>query len=244
MSRAASPISVIRREASNDRPLAVQLRRCATSLAFDARGSAEGGKLASAIDTLTAYVVSLFCLAAIGCSRQAGAIQVAAAPSESQQVVTSTGAAQRGITPRVQILPVASNPWENISVQRVDLGTVQQGESVRRTFIVENRTSQPITIDRFEPSCECLSIGGVPLTIAPASETLLELRFDGSRDVRFRGTLGIEVTAFARLNTPLRFEALITIGSTRNAAEHRLFLGAGTWTARPSARLSQNCQML
>jgi hypothetical protein len=188
------------------------------TLAFDGGRFAEGEKLTSAIARLAAYVVSVFCLAAIGCSRQANAIQMAA-PSANQKAV-NTGAEQGGIIPRLQILPASEQHSNRPRVQSIDLGTIRQGERLGHAIIIENRTSELVTIDRFDSSCECLTLTGLPLTIPARGNETLNVLADASSDDGFHGDLAIDLKFFAAGDRVLHCLAYLTVRSKERAGSN------------------------
>jgi hypothetical protein len=143
---------------------------------------------------------SIFCFAvlvalsavSLGCSSQSGDPPVVAA--ELSHAVDSTLPPNE--LPRVQIISVPDKSTVNSAVRHIDFGIVHQGECLRRTLIIENRTPKPMTIDRFDASCECLKPTGLPLTIAAGSEARLDVLFDERQELEFHGNLGIDFTAF------------------------------------------------
>jgi hypothetical protein len=138
-----------------------------------------------------------------GCSKATGQSAVA---SDSSVALSERG---DGI-PRIQILPPDKTTGE-LSVQRIDLGSVGQGETLRRTIIIENRTSNPITIDRFDSSCDCLKFRAVPISIGVGANARLQASVDERNDSSFHGALRVQVTAYAAAAAALKFDVCLSI---------------------------------
>jgi hypothetical protein len=171
---------------------------------IEREGRGEGGHRQIAI-----IGAALLALSAppVGCSNQsAGARVVASELSRGADSELSTD----GI-PHIRIPPPAREFAGSSAVQSIDLGTVRQGQRVRRAIIVENRTLAPVIIDRFEASCECLTLSGLPLTIPAGNEGGLEVAADESRESEFHGALGVEVTAWSGAHRAFEFVVLVRV---------------------------------
>lgn len=160
-----------------------------------------------------------------GCSQVSG-------QSEEAAVSKGAGAVSSDDIARLQVLP-ADTTTGDMPVQRIDLGSIRQGASVSRTVIIENRTLEPVTIDRFESSCECLTLSALPLTVSPHGSAPIRVAADESREPEFHGDLAIDVSAFAAGSLLMRFQAYLSVrkdeaagsGTNSGATPH---LGAST----------------
>jgi hypothetical protein len=178
---------------------------------------------------LFAALLALFSLS-LGCSNSAGGGQSLAthpitpspAMAEGLPAVSlpNGGAGARAQSsddvPHVQILPTAQSSG-NSHVQRIDLGTVRQGECIRRTIIVENLTSEDVAIHRFESSCECLALAGVPVAIHIGANARLDLVLDSRREPDFCGNLAIIITGFGGARRLVEMEVCVVVRDRKNA---------------------------
>jgi hypothetical protein len=102
------------------------------------------------------------------------------------------------------------------AVQVVDFGRIRRGETGRLQIELINRTSRSLRIDRFETSCECLTLIGLPLTLAAFEKCTLELRLDQSHEKEFVGNLGINLGCYSgnRCVFEIRADASIVSGES------------------------------
>jgi Protein of unknown function (DUF1573) len=164
------------------------------------------------VSPVAAFHLSLLCLIALGCSKQAEAVQ-ATASSPNHQPLTGTEAGLMLVDdiPRVEILPATDRTSGGSRVKRVDLGTIRQGERIGREIVIENRTPETVTIDRVEASCECMTLNSVPLSIGAGAEARIRVVVDESRDISFRGQLAIDVDGYVGTQKALRFQAWVRV---------------------------------
>jgi len=80
-----------------------------------------------------------------------------------------------------------------ISPDRVELGTLNSGQSAQAELVLANSGRQPVTLVRVATSCPCLRAKTVPIRIGPAEARILVLCFDPSDEPDFHGGLSIEV---------------------------------------------------
>jgi hypothetical protein len=74
------------------------------------------------------------------------------------------------------------------------LGSLRPGHAASGEISLRNPAREPITIERIETSCPCLSIAPALLEIGPGRSATLIVRFNPAEDPDFRGSLSIEVT--------------------------------------------------
>lgn len=75
----------------------------------------------------------------------------------------------------------------------IELGRVPMGSAHTRQVILNNGTDGPIRIDRFETSCECTSVAGLPVEIPAGEKRKLTITTDLAKDPNFTGGLAIKV---------------------------------------------------
>ncbi len=92
------------------------------------------------------------------------------------------------------------------------LGVVAAGDSVQTTVSVRNPRSAPITLERIETGCSCISVAPVPIEIGPGERRVLTVTFDSSSDPEFDGDLSIEIIGYVADDTvAFRAEAKVSI---------------------------------
>lgn len=111
----------------------------------------------------------------------------------------------------VQVSNIGAGAQGGAPAQRIDLGSVKQGGSIRKTISIENQTSALFTIDRIEASCECTSFPGLPLNVPAGGNGQLEIVADESHETEFHGGLGIQATAFDHTQPLFKFEIDINV---------------------------------
>ena len=152
-----------------------------------------------------------------GCSGRAGADQ--SSPTAGPMVgPTATTPATPEIDsgtfnsaePQIKIL-TANETTGELPVQRIDLGSVRQGELYHCTIIIENGTPSPVTIDRIDSSCNCSSFTNLPRSIPAARSTSLEVVVDERHERFFTGNLGILVRMYAGADLTAKAELLVQV---------------------------------
>jgi Protein of unknown function (DUF1573) len=83
-----------------------------------------------------------------------------------------------------------------ISPDPVLLGVVDRGQKAKAPFTLVNHGSQPVTVDRIETSCPCLTATPGSIRISPGERKVLAVEFDPSAEPDFRGGLSIDVTGY------------------------------------------------
>ena len=73
----------------------------------------------------------------------------------------------------------------------IDLGSVPISSSHDRKVLLSNTTADAIRIDRFETSCECTSVEGLPVEIPPGGTKEITVRTDLGKEPNFTGGLAI-----------------------------------------------------
>jgi hypothetical protein len=159
-------------------------------------------------------LVFLLCSLSIGCSSRTGADQTDRRPIlTNSDYPTSVSASPADTIPRLQIIALTNKNRLTSVVQSINLGVVRQGECILKTIVVENPMSEPITIGRFETSCDCLTLAGLPLTISAHGEAILELQLDQSNEKTFSGDLGINVNCYSDDQLVLALRADLSVAS-------------------------------
>jgi hypothetical protein len=167
---------------------------------------------------LATFQLSVLCLTALGCSKLVDANTLNANSSLSTLRADARREGADSIA-RVQVALTSGQHTSASLIQRIDLGAVRQGESIRRTIVFENQTLQPITIDRFESSCECLTFKGLPLSIASRTQSRVELVLDLAGESDFHGNLGIVVRLFDGERIKAVFELNVSVSSDVNSGQ-------------------------
>lgn len=67
-------------------------------------------------------------------------------------------------------------------------------DSLEKPVSVRNARSGPLTVERFETSCPCVSVSALPLRIGRGEAGILWVRFDPSSVPDFEGSLTVELT--------------------------------------------------
>lgn len=93
----------------------------------------------------------------------------------------------------------------------IDLGEVDPGFATTKTVTVRNPGNAPLTIKSWTTSCECTSVEGTPLTIAPGKSAELKVTTDTKHEPDFRGSLAIEVQLEADKDVLGKISVLITV---------------------------------
>lgn len=106
----------------------------------------------------------------------------------------------------IRVTSLGGTRQDDAPSQRIELGPIKQGKSIRKTIAVENQTSAPFTIDRIEASCECTSFQGLPLAVSAGGNGLLTIVADESHETDFHGSLGIQATMFDHMQPLVKFE--------------------------------------
>jgi hypothetical protein len=174
-----------------------------SNLSISRAGCAEGGHRRCAIILALLFIMSPLSL---GCSTRAGGVQLATPPADhfAQHGSTSKASPPSENILCVQILSSTFQTSANPPLQRIDIGTVRQGDTVRRTLIVKNLTQTQVVIDRFETSCDCLKLTGVPMTIDAGKESRIAAELDESHESEFCGNLAIEANGYRAAAPALR----------------------------------------
>jgi hypothetical protein len=160
---------------------------------------------------MTHGVVFLCCLS-LGCSSRARSGQ--SADAFSLTVVDSAAPNQASASVEIANLVISATTEENSLgpiAQTVNLGVVRQGDCVRRNLVVENRSLNPVTIDRFEASCDCLTLVGLPLTVAAHGKSNLEVELNQSHEREFHGELGVDAICYSGERPVFRLIADISV---------------------------------
>jgi hypothetical protein len=157
---------------------------------------------------VTKLAAALLASVSSGCSDHAGANQ----SSEAAKLAGATNASGAFCSlQRLEILAPTDTVLRDFPVQRVELGTLRRGEQLHRTIMLSNRTSKLATIDRFEISCDCLTITALPVEIPPAAEHRLEFAIDETRDTQFAGDLGVDVIGYNGSRLILRAQVCLSV---------------------------------
>jgi hypothetical protein len=85
----------------------------------------------------------------------------------------------------------------------IDLGVLHKGESREFRCWIENKTSSSLKIDRFESSCDCITLCLGDPPAGQAAHQLLTVRYDGEGDPEFVGSLRITAVAFGKRGSEL-----------------------------------------
>jgi hypothetical protein len=150
-------------------------------LASGTNGSVVAGLLT--VPSLLAVLVIV-----IGCSK------VDARADESPQMAEFAKSDLQTADRVLRIHILTPNPSSGeLPVQRMNLGSVHQGVTLRRTLIVENCTAEPVKIDIFESSCECITLRDCAATIGRGDCAAFQLVFDSRNEPPFRGVLGVKL---------------------------------------------------
>jgi Protein of unknown function (DUF1573) len=99
--------------------------------------------------------------------------------------------------PRATLLPLVAEP------DTVDLGRLAPGQNSSRGILLVNRASAPVTVDRIETSCPCISAKSNSPLVQVGQSALLTVNYDGAEDPQFRGTLAVECTGLSSGGDPL-----------------------------------------
>ncbi len=83
-----------------------------------------------------------------------------------------------------------------ISPDPIEFGTLNQGEVAQASLRIQNNRSAPVTIERLETSCPCISMEPIPLHIGPHETQTLTVNFNPSTDGEYEGRLGVQVTSY------------------------------------------------
>src|SRR4051812_33132134 len=75
----------------------------------------------------------------------------------------------------------------------IDLGEISTDRPRNEKFIVQNCSSESITVDGYTSSCECTRVTGLPLELAARSSHTLGIVTDMSKEKNFTGGLGIAI---------------------------------------------------
>jgi hypothetical protein len=100
----------------------------------------------------------------------------------------------------------------------VSLGVLSSGQKSRTDFTLVNRTSQPLTIERIETSCPCLTTALASTSIGPGEKKVLSLEFDSSAEPDFHGGLSMDVTGFS--SGVMAFHLLADVEIRAASTEH------------------------
>ncbi|MGC8642478.1 MAG: DUF1573 domain-containing protein [Isosphaeraceae bacterium] len=83
-----------------------------------------------------------------------------------------------------------------ISPDPIDFGVIRWARVPRAPLSLRNVRSDPLTIDRIETSCECVSVAPVPVEIGPRQTRVVSVSFDPSSEPGFEGGLAVRLTAY------------------------------------------------
>jgi hypothetical protein len=150
----------------------------------------------------------LFVVILSGCSPSATAIT--ANPTESQ------GSSLKSV---IQVSSLGDTSQDGAPAQRIDLGSIKQGSTVRKMVSIENHTSSPISIDHIEASCECTSFPNLPLNVPAGGSGQLKIIADESHETEFHGDLAIQATAFDHTRPLFKFEIDLSVGATKSKSQ-------------------------
>jgi hypothetical protein len=77
----------------------------------------------------------------------------------------------------------------------LSLGTLHRGKYARNSFVIRNRSSEPVDLDHLETSCECVQVILPTHSLAPGQEMLGELEVNLAQKPMFTGSLAVDVVA-------------------------------------------------
>jgi hypothetical protein len=99
----------------------------------------------------------------------------------------------------------------------IKLGNLVPGQDSSRVVLVRNRTSAPVTIDRLETSCPCISAKATPSRVESGGLALVTVKYDSAEDPEFTGTLAVECSGLSSSGELLfRFRVDLTVLNTSN----------------------------
>jgi len=113
-------------------------------------------------------------------------------------VVSPTSSQSSRLTPEESTsrpFPLAIDP------DPIVLGVVHAGEPGETSFSVRNTCAEPLTFDRIETSCPCITIAEIPLRLGPNEIRKLRVAFDPTHEPDFKGRLSVDVTAYLHGNS-------------------------------------------
>jgi len=85
----------------------------------------------------------------------------------------------------------------------IELGRLKPGQNASRAISLRNRGSAPVTIERIETSCPCISAKAAPSHVRSGESALLTVNFDASEDPQFRGRLAVECIGLSSSGEPV-----------------------------------------
>ena len=80
---------------------------------------------------------------------------------------------------------------------RFSLGDLHPGQTAKISVLVRNLGLEPVETSRFETSCPCLRVVLSTNRVEPDETAALEVEFDPSQELDFRGKLTIEYTGYS-----------------------------------------------
>jgi hypothetical protein len=103
------------------------------------------------------------------------------------------------------VIPVGDNPDK---ATQIDLGDMDASRRIERSVLLKNISISPVSIDRVDANCECVTIVGALVTIQPHQTASVKLAVDLRDDLEFKGSLGVPTTGFDQGGRPV-FSAVI-----------------------------------
>jgi Protein of unknown function (DUF1573) len=99
--------------------------------------------------------------------------------------------------PQWQARPGAANAALTLRPSSVELGVLPPDQPARRAVAVQNDRSEEVVLQRVDSTCNCVTVTGLPLCLAPGQTGVIDVSFDPSVDPEFRGALGVVLTGYA-----------------------------------------------
>jgi hypothetical protein len=93
----------------------------------------------------------------------------------------------------------------------IDLGKVRPDSKSDRTILVQNTSDREIVLDRFQSSCECTEVIGLPLKISGSKTAELTLVNDQRKESGFIGSLAIMIDLFEQDQVRGKLEVQVTV---------------------------------
>ena len=75
----------------------------------------------------------------------------------------------------------------------LSLGTLRPGVSAKGMLTLRNSGAEPITVERIDTSCPCVTLSPIPLVVPSNASATLTVAYDANDDPRFRGGLEVDV---------------------------------------------------
>ena len=106
-------------------------------------------------------------------------------------------------------LPSQHSPLE-ISPDPLEFSVLGDGEATEKVVSIRNTGNDPLTLERVETSCPCISVSGVPLEVGPHESGALTVTFHRSLDQDPEFRVSVQLTGY------------LTMGQTGFRVELRL----------------------